>query len=355
MKKVIIILFISLLVAGGSYYYYKHLHVQKKVKSKHIPTIEEIQRLRGIPVVVYKANYKDIKIYRSFIGTVEPKKVINITAKDRDTIKEVYVDVGDRVRKGDKLIRINRSTISAQLSAIQVKLNKAKKDLLRLKKLLEKGAVSRSDVENARVAYESIYSQYRVLKTQLSDRIIVSPIDGIVSYRNAQVGEVATSTVPLLKIISTKGNEIKLDIPETYIMEIKRGELATISVDSMPGKTYKGKVSVVYPIANPSKLFTVKVQIMQKNPLLAGMFARVKILVATYRNTLMVPLAAILEKNGKKYLFVVKGNKAQKRYISLGTVYKELVEVRNGIKKGELVVIEGGYYLSDGTKVRIVR
>ncbi len=279
----------------------------------------------------------DVSEKVSATGRIQPQTKVDITSQVSAEIVGLYVNEGDRVNKGDLLIQLDRvqlrsdvqqmqyslDDITARAEAARVRRDQDKEEAERQKKLFERNLTSETDYTNAKYAAENSEANYKSLlsqvKTQrarlekakdsLDKTKIVSPMDGVVTFLNAEVGEIAqaqtsfTQGKTLMTISDLSVFEVEVDVDETEIAKINIGQPADIEVDAFADSVFKGHV---VEIGNSAILqgqgtqefsinFRVKVRFA---PITArirpGMSASVDITTATAHNTPLVPYAAIV-------------------------------------------------------------
>ncbi len=309
-----------------------------------------------IPVRTAKAQKKTYDIILEYAGTVEPYQKARIGAQMSGTIEKIYVNEGDFVKAGQILIQMN----TQQLTQAKIQFELAQSDYNRMKSLFETGSIPEQQLERARANYETAKASYELI---LSNTQIRAPFDGIVTEKLMNEGEVFTlmpgagggpGIVTLMRIDLVK---IRLSIAEKDFPLIKLNQPAEVQVDAYPDKVFLGKVIQKNPaISSVSRTFIAEVEVPNQGLLLRpGMFARVKIKVGQGQGVI-IPESAIVPLPGSNvnYVFVLKGDTARRRNVTLGRKFDGEVEVLSGVNENEIVVTTGQTKLTDGMKVKIV-
>ncbi len=309
-----------------------------------------------IPVRTAKAQKKTYDIILEYAGTVEPYQKARIGAQMSGTIEKIYVNEGDFVKAGQILIQMN----TQQLTQAKIQFELAQSDYNRMKSLFETGSIPEQQLERARANYETAKASYELI---LSNTQIRAPFDGIVTEKLMNEGEVFTlmpgagggpGIVTLMRIDLVK---IRLSIAEKDFPLIKLNQPAEVQVDAYPDKVFLGKVIQKNPaISSVSRTFIAEVEVPNQGLLLRpGMFARVKIKVGQGQGVI-IPESAIVPLPGSNvnYVFVLKGDTARRRNVTLGRKFDGEVEVLSGVNENEIVVTTGQTKLTDGIKVKIV-
>ncbi len=309
-----------------------------------------------IPVRTAKAQKKTYDIILEYAGTVEPYQKARIGAQMSGTIEKIYVNESDFVKAGQILIQMN----TQQLTQAKIQFELAQSDYNRMKSLFETGSIPEQQLERARANYETAKASYELI---LSNTQIRAPFDGIVTEKLMNEGEVFTlmpgagggpGIVTLMRIDLVK---IRLSIAEKDFPLIKLNQPAEVQVDAYPDKVFLGKVIQKNPaISSVSRTFIAEVEVPNQGLLLRpGMFARVKIKVGQGQGVI-IPESAIVPLPGSNvnYVFVLKGDTARRRNVTLGRKFDGEVEVLSGVNENEIVVTTGQTKLTDGIKVKIV-
>jgi RND family efflux transporter MFP subunit len=214
-------------------------------------------------------------------------------------------------------------------------------------------------VSAAKGQLEQVQGLVNLANSQVSDARIVATIDGIIAKKHIDQGEVVVSAqmmkqAPIVTIVDMDVVKVLIGITEKDIEKIKKGMDAEVTVDAWPGKVFHGKVTNIAPIVNPmNRTIEVELQIENRSGALKpGMFARVQIITDVHENSVLIPLDAVIDSESGKNVFVVEGQKAVRRDIKTGFLESTRLEVTNGLKGGEELVVLGQQRLKDGVKVK---
>jgi RND family efflux transporter MFP subunit len=270
----------------------------------------------------------------------------------------------------------------AEVAAAKVSLDLAEKNLRRAEKLIESGDVSRSFYDDARARRDQLKEQYDVALAQarqnyagvdvarsnvanaqsalaiarknLSYAVIVSPIDGFVSERTADLGEYVSPQQKVATVVRTNPLRIRIDIPEQAIPEVKTGQSVSVTTSAWPDKNFSGRIARIAPnVSAQSRTLTVEAEIDNSGGALKpGQFATVRILQERAEPAVLVPSRAIVTEAGVSRLFVIKDGHAEQRVVQLGQAEGDLIEVKTGVGADEQVATSGLERLSDGVTVK---
>lgn len=303
-------------------------------------------------VKVATAVESDVEQQAQFTGTIEPFLLNNISPSLGLRIDKIYVDVGDRVSKGQLLVEMDKR----QYLQAAVQLSNLEVDYLRTERLFQEGGVSKQQLDQ-------LETQLAVSK-HAADNLrenadLVSPISGVITERAYDPGDVyAVSSGKILTVMQLDRVKVKVNVSEQYFPQVKHGMPVDIALDVYPGVTFDGKVTLVYPaLDGATRTFTVEITIPNANAKLRpGMFSRVTLNFGKLLHVL-VPDVAVQKQIGtnERYVFVVKDGKVDRRIVTLGRVLGTDYEILSGVNNGDVVVTAGAQKLIDGSEVEITK
>lgn len=288
-----------------------------------------------------------------FTGTVEAQVVNNIAPQQPLRIKEIRVDVGDRVNKGQLLVTLDNSS----LVQAKAQLDNAKKEYERTNELYEFGGASKSEWDARRLQYEVAQTAYNNL---VENTKLISPISGIVTARNYDKGDMYSGAQPVLVVAQIKPVKIMINVSEPYFAKVKKGMSVYVTLDAYGEEVFKGKISRIYPIIDQAThTFQVEVSIPNSNERVRpGMFARVTLPYGK-NNSVVIPDIAVqkLLGSGDRYVYIYNPNDETVRYskVELGRRLDNEFEVLSGVNSGDIVVTKGHMGISNGAKVELVK
>jgi len=344
-----------------------------------------------VAVEVTKVGAIDLIEGIEVVGSLSPKFSADIKSEYAGIVTEVYVTEWVRVKKGTPLAKIDTREIEtvlqkakaavemakANLLQAEVAGNRAEREYNRLIKLKEFGLVTQQNLDDGLTEKEAAAARIASAKaqlkaseedlqqtqTRLSKTIIYSPIEGVVSFRGVNVGDLVGemgSPKIMLKIIDTRILDLTVTFPSGEMGMVRVGQPLTFSTDAISGNHFTGKVMFINPVVNEADR-SVKVVAEVDNrseQLKGGLFVKGRILTGKRTGILQVPRASLLtwDVAGKKGdLFVVNGGIAKRRTVQTGSVMGDFVEIRSGLAPDEQVVTRGGFNLKDGDRVDITQ
>lgn len=311
----------------------------------------EEEKVVALPrVEVERVVERDVEQQVIFTGNVEAEIVNNIAPQSPRRITEIRFDVGDHVKKGDLLVRLDNSSL-VQAKA-QMENTKAEYD--RTNELYEFGGASKSEWDARRLQYEVAKSTYENL---LENTTLVAPISGIVSARNYDNGDMS-GNLPVLVIEQIRPVKIMINVSESLFSRVRKGMKVYVTLDAYGDEQFVGSVARIYPtINNATRTFQVEVSLPNGDERVRpGMFARVTLPYGKQKRAVMSDRAVNkLMGSGDRYVFVLNAD-GTVRYskVELGRRMDNEFEVLSGVAPGEQVVVKGQIALTSGCAVEVV-
>lgn len=303
-------------------------------------------------VEVTEVEIKDIEETVTYSGTLEAVKAASIGPELSMKIKNLMVDEGDAVTKGQLLAVMDNT----QLKQAEAQFDVANKSYERMKTLKNSGSVDKQTFDQVESAFKTAQSAYEFIKNNTQ---IVAPFDGIITLRTKEEGESFSPMLPgahgdpaLFRIVNLDMLKMNLNISDVDINKVKKGQKAYIFVDSEPDKVFMGTVSFVSPEADKmSGTFPCEITISNKDHVLKpNQYAVTDIVIHTSLNAVVIPKVALIDEG---IVVVVKNSIASKKNIEIGLSNEKEIEVISGLHGGELVIINGAIGLTDESNVVI--
>ena len=301
-------------------------------------------------VAVTQVSVREVPQISTYTSTVQAYVKNNIVPQTGGRITSIKVEIGDFVKEGQVLAEIDR----AQLQQAQLSLRNQEVELARLRALYEAGGLSKSDLD-------AIELQYNVTKTQvdnlLENTVLLSPINGVVTARNYDVGDICSVASPIFTVEQIVPVKLLVAISESDYSKVKKGDSVEITADAVPEKTFYGKINRIYPTIDPAtRTFTVEV-VVQNNyrTLRPGMFVRASVNFGV-NNNVVIPDVAIVKQQGSGERFVYVLNEdgtVTYQKVVLGRRMGAEFEVLEGLADGATIVTGGQIRLKDGIKVSV--
>ena len=302
-------------------------------------------------VEVAKAAVRDVPMEVSYASTIQAWAVNNIMPQQGGRIRKINVEVGDYVVKGQILAEMDR----LQLDQLELQVKNDEIEYERLKSLYAEGAVSQSDFEAAELGYKVRKSNLDNLR---ENTILRSPINGFVSARNFDAGDMFGMSAPLFVVQQVLPVKLLVGISESEYTKIKKGDNVKLTVDAIPGREFTGKVERLYPTIDPAThTFKAEVSVANSDKALRpGMYARVTVNFGT-RRSVIVPDRALVkqEGTGTRFIFALQADGTVSYLpVTIGRHIGAEYEILSGLEEGATVVVKGQALLRDGVKVNVL-
>lgn len=306
----------------------------------------------------------DVDQLADYTATVEPELINNISSSSPNRIKQIFVDEGSNVSKGQRLVvldDVNTTTYQLQVDNAKANLKNVQTNYDRAVELYKIGGGTRQNVDQMEIqlinAKNSLASAERALKNVMENTVLTSPINGIVTARNYDPGDM-TGALPILTIAQVKPVKIVINASESFLSKIHKGMPAVVTFDTYPDETFKGTISMTMPTVDTSSR-TFGVEITLPNPdgrILPGMFGRVTLNLGNERRVVVPDIAVIKQPgSGNHYVYVYKDGKVSYNKVELGQRIGNTYELISGVDPNSQVVVSGMGKLANGIEVEVAK
>ena len=393
MKKVLVALIWILLTAGVGFFVFWSFFLPGKEES----VVEE----RPIPVEVTTVTLGEISETLDLTGEVEAKSTVLVTPKVTGRLEELRahqddgtalpIEEGTQVLRGQRIAIIDHDTFAVQVTqaeaalevaranlvAAEVTLEDAAKERARFKNLYEEGAATQQQFDQMDAAYKKAQAAKELAQAQLrqaqaavelarinlKESTLLSPIDGVVTKKWLDEGNMASLNTPIVTIQDIETVKVVVSVPESALTNIKPKSTAVfISVDAYSDETFAAEVFSIYPeIDRQTRTAPVEIRLENEaGKLRPGMFVRARFLLRHRENTIVVPGDSVLRQEEERFVFLVDETsnpygRASKVPVKVGLVEGPKIEIVSGLNVGELLATTGMDYLRDGSEVEIIR
>ncbi len=300
-------------------------------------------------------------------------KQVDIYAKVSSYVKDLKVDIGSKVRKGQLLIVLEAPEVSSQLAAANSRLksqeavytasNSTYKRFLETSKT--EGTISKNDLEQAEARKNSDYANFQAAKAAyqevsaiLNYLSIRAPFDGVISSRNVNLGAYVGpagkgSDLPLLTLQQQDKLRLSLSVPELYAGYLNQGDELKFNVKSLPGSSFSGKIQRLSG-ALDTRLRAERVELDVENPkqlLLPGMVAEVVLPLNAKEGTFVVPKTAVVTSSEGIYVIRDADGKTQRVEVKKGREFEDRIEIYGDLKENDALITLASEEIKDGTPV----
>jgi len=264
----------------------------------------------------------------------------------------------------------------ANILQAEVAERRAVREHERALKLKEEGLITQQSLDDAGTEREAARARIEAAKanlkvaegdiqhaeTRVSKSVIRSPMDGMVSLRNVNVGDFVgeMGAKPMFRIVDNHILELTVTVPSGDMAAVQVGHPLTFSTDAVPNRVFTGKVMFINPAVNETdRSVKVVAEVENRDELLkGGLFVKGRILTGKRTGVIRIPRSALLtwDVEGKKAeVLIVNGDIARRQPVRTGSISGDLVEISSGLAKGQQVITRGGFNVKDGDKVNVTR
>jgi RND family efflux transporter MFP subunit len=304
-----------------------------------------------VSVEAEKIKLRELNLLKTFSGTLEGEEQANIISKIPERIMGIKIRVDQYVKAGEVMFELDKGGASSQYYQSQAVFLNAQKDYDRMKNLFNEGAVSKQALDQAETGFEVAKANFEAAKSTVE---ITSPLSGIVTAINVNIGDIANPAVVMATVanifrMKAKFNAGEIDVPGFYV-----GQPVNIYSELNPELVMEGKVTQISRSADiQSRTFEVRATFTNTKDkwFKPGMFCRVNVNLKTKKESLTVPVVSLVKNNNSSGVFVVNDGKAVFQNIKEGMSDGKYVEVVSGLNAGDVVVTVGMNKLKNGTVV----
>lgn len=306
--------------------------------------VEEKPRVKLADVMA-----RPVEQIQEYTATVEAEVKNNIAPSSPVRIDKIFVEVGDRVVKGQKLVQMD----AANLKQKKLQLDNQRIEFQRMDELYKVGGASKSEWDASKMQLDVQETSYKNL---LENTSLLSPVTGVVTARNYDNGDMYSGGEPVLTVEQITPVKLLINVSETYFTKVKKGAPVNVKLDVFGDEEFTGKISLVYPTIDPAtRTFQVEIQLPNRDQKVRpGMFARATLNFGTADNVVVPDLAIVKQAgSGDRYVYVYKDGKVSYNKVELGRRMGAEYELRSGVPDNSQVVVAGQARLINGTEVEV--
>ncbi len=349
----------------------EELQEQKTSVIKQIDSLNNI--LRDIEINISKkdskSNYQIVSVispikedfshYIEIQGVVKADKNIEIRPEIGGTIQNIYVEEGQKVKKGQVLIQLDDSSIQDNIAELNTQLNLAKTTYERQQRLWDQKIGSEMQYLQAKTQFESLENNKTTLGNQAAKMKIKAPFSGIIDEIYPRNGELVSSQLAVIRLVNLDKVYLEADVTETFLPYIKKGNEALISFPSL-NIEIKSEIAQVGNVINPNnRSFKTKINIKNENNLIKpNLLANIKIKDFS-QNGIILPTSLIQkDKNGNSFIYIIHKKDTDymvsKKIIQVANEYNQESLIVEGIKVNDTIINQGSRIVKDGELVKII-
>jgi len=326
---------------------------------------------QAVNVRVQTAENRSLRPFVESVGTLKPYEEVIVSSEVDGILRSIHVDEGSPVSRGqliaeikDTDYRLDSERAEAVLKQAEASLANANQEHQRKEALYREELVTKQQFDDisARLALaqgdlERAKSGLALAREKLARTKVFAPMAGIVKEKRVTAGDYIRNGTNLIYIIRTDQLKLSFSVPEKDVGNLREGQDIVFTVDSFPEREFQGKVKTLYPnLDEKTRSLPVEALVANRDGnLKPGFFTRVTLFTGPAKDTVVIPVTALLYDNSSTKLFVVEGDRAKEKAVKTGRKYGEFMEITEGLKANETVVTVGQNNLMEGVLVNVAR
>lgn len=331
---------------------------------------------RSVVVDAQPAQIQSVNESIELVGSLESKDETLVSSEVSGIVDKIHFKEGEQIQSNlngnpehpllvslnDDLFQIAVQNAQARLEIARTQLEQARDSFQREQKMYKKDATSEASFTRAKLDFQQAKAEAQRAKAELdrarerlSKTKIRAPIQGMLGERLVSPGSYIRPGDPLVEVTKLHPIEVSFNVPEKFRPQLERGQRVDVELEAFPDRRFEGSVFYISP-STDQETRTVKVKAKMKNSerlLQPGMFARVELILDTRKEAHVVPETAVVPRNKKTYVYVIKNGKAKRQEVKTGQRMPGNVEIRSGLDGKETVITAGLQMVSDGVPVQV--
>jgi len=312
---------------------------------------------RPSPVEVVTVSRGTLARTTTVAGLLEPLRTVGVNAQLSGSLLSVNAEEGNYVREGQTLARIDARELEAQVKSAEASLEFAQSSATRSDELWRQKIITAGEYERDRAALAAAQASLEQLKTRLGYATIRAPINGVVTEKRLESGDIVSPNTRLFSVADMSMLVSRVMVSELEVTLLKAGAVVDVTVDALGGARVQGRIRRVFPAADSvTRLVPVEVALTGTalSQLRPGYTIRATFRLGTRDDALIIPTRAVMGPAGARTVVVVRQGKSERRMVRVGPDIEGTTQVFEGLALGDTVIVAGQALLRDGSAVRIV-
>ena len=287
------------------------------------------------------------------IGTLRSNQSVIVRPEIAGRVVRFHFKEGQRIAAGKPLVSLDDAIARAEVAQARAALALSRANNERATELLGRGAGTRRARDEAVAKLRSDEADLALAEARLEKTVIVAPFEGIVGLRHVDIGDFLAVGQQIVNIEDIDPMTVDFRVPEVFLAAVSVGQRIEIGADPWPGRSFAGNVYAIDPLIDAQgRSIVIRAQVGNDDgSLRPGLFVRVRLILKGREDALLIPEQALVPAGEEQFVFRVTDGKAQRIKVSIGARRDGLVEVTDGLKPGETVVVAGQIKLQDGAAV----
>ena len=292
----------------------------------------------------------------TFQGSVEADKTIMLGPETQGVVKAIYVKEGQYVSKGKTIAVLDSEILKQNQKEVEKTLEFAEYMLLKQKNLKDQGMGAEANYVQANNQVESLQTRLATLKAQASKSSVVAPFSGFVDEIFTKLGEMASPSMPMIRLVNLEKVLVKAEVSEAYLMDIEVGDKVVLNFPSIKKNILDAKITSIGKFINPTnRTFPIQVEVRNKDKaIIPNLIAEVTVEKDFTKEAILVLSTSVLtDSEGNKYVYIFDKGVAKKRTVEVIYVKGDYTQISTAseVKVGDVMITKGANGISDGQKV----
>jgi membrane fusion protein, multidrug efflux system len=309
----------------------------------------------GVIVEAVRVQVAQLPQALAAVGSLRSDETVIIRPEVAGRVAQIMFREGERVSKGQVLVKLDDSVQQADLAKARANLSLSKSKFERSADLMTKGFLSSQARDESENSFRVAQAEAELTEARISKMTIRAPFAGTIGLRQVSVGDYVKEGQDLVNLESLDPLKVDFRVPEMALSRVRDGQTLQITLDAIPDKAYDGRVFAINPLIDANgRSIVIRAQVPNKDGRLRpGMFARVRLFTSGVQDTMLVPEESLFPVGDDKYVYKIVDNKATRQKVSIGARRDGRVEILDGLAPEDTVVTAGGIKLREGVAVQV--
>lgn len=308
----------------------------------------------GVPVEAVKVALAPMPQAITAVGSLRSDESVTLRPEVAGRISAIAFQEGQRVTKGDVLVRLDPAVPEAEAQQARANVTLAKAKFDRAVDLAQRNFISGQAKDEAENNLKVAEAALQLAEAKLAKTTLRAPFSGLIGLRVVSVGDYVKEGADVVNLESIDPLKVDFRVPEIYLKQVQVGQSLSVTLDALPGKIYEGKVFAVNPLVDAAGRAIV-IRAIVRNPdtsLRPGMFARVRLFTREAKDAMAIPDTALVPAGDEQFVYRIVEGKARRAKVEIGQRREGMVEVLSGLEPADVVVTAGQLKLRDGAVVQ---
>lgn len=308
---------------------------------------------KELPVKTKTVKRCTVSSFIEGTGTINSQNDLDLYVETQGRITNIYKKKGQRVTKGELIAKVDAEILIKQAEAAKANYESLLTDLLRMKKLVQEDAATKKQLQDVEVRLSKAKSDHDIVIRHLEDTKIKAPISGYINDDFIEEGMMISGQTKICNIISTENLIVKIELSESEMTLVSKGDQVDIFSGNYPLETFQGTITHVAQKASSNNQFSIEIAIADNELLKAGMYIHAK-LKKEKQGAILIARSAIANSLHDASVFVVKNKQVTEQKVAVCQTVGDKVEICKGLSEGDIIVTSGTINLYPGARVKIL-